>query len=176
MFSPSAEEVVPRISQNISARKTMITFFFTPAGLLVLNFLPKGTKINQDHLIDAVFPELYGQKTGIARRKGAPTFSVHMDSSMCHNGAKIPTKLAKKHIARAPRPPYSPNLSPCAFWLFRMLKEKMRDKVFRSEQHILAAITLSWNEFTFEDIQRVSRNWMQRLIWVIANSGEYYLS
>jgi hypothetical protein len=40
----------------------------------------------------------------------------------------------------------------------------------------LAAITESWNEFTFEDIQGVFHIWMERLIWVIANSGEYYQS
>jgi hypothetical protein len=45
---------------------------------------------------------------------------------------------------------------------------------FQSEEQILAAITKSWNELTFEDIQGVFHNWMERLIWVIANSGKYY--
>jgi transposase len=35
-----------------------------------------------------------------------------MDNSMCHKGAKITEKLEKRHITRAPHPPYSPNLSP----------------------------------------------------------------
>jgi hypothetical protein len=47
---------------------------------------------------------------------------------------------------------------------------------FQSEEQISAAITESWNEFTFEDIQRVFYNWVERLIWVIANSGKYYQS
>jgi hypothetical protein len=50
----------------------------------------------------------------------------------------------------------------------------MKERVFQSEEQILAAITESWNELTFEDIQRVFHNWMERLTWVIANSGEYY--
>jgi hypothetical protein len=52
----------------------------------------------------------------------------------------------------------------------------MKERVFQSEEQILAAITDSWNELTFEDIQRVFHNWMGRLTWVIANSGEYYQS
>jgi hypothetical protein len=83
---------------------------------------------------------------------------------MCDNSAKITEKLAKEHIVRAPQSPYSPYFSPCDFLLFGMLKEKMKDGVFQSEQYILAAITRSWNELTFEDIQRVFRNWMERLI------------
>jgi hypothetical protein len=62
MFAISAREVVPRIKQNIYAKKTMITIFFTSTRLLVLNFLPQGTKFNQDYLIDTVFPNLYSER------------------------------------------------------------------------------------------------------------------
>jgi hypothetical protein len=48
----------------------------------------------------------------------------------------------------------------------------MKEQVFQSEEQSLDAITENWNELTFEDIQRVFHNWMERLIWVIANSGE----
>jgi transposase len=92
---------------------------------------------------------------------------------MCQNGAKIIEKLEKRHIARAPRPPYSPALSPCHFWLFGILKQKMKKRVFQSEEQIVAG---SWNELTFEDIQRIFHNWMERRIWVVANSGKYYQS
>jgi hypothetical protein len=56
------------------------------------------------------------------------------------------------------------------------LKEKMKEWVFQSEEQILTIITESWNELTFEDIQRVFQNCMERRIWVIANSGKYYQS
>jgi transposase len=136
----------------------MITIFFTSTRLLVLNFVPKGTKFNQCYFIDTVLPNLYSKKRRIARRKGLPSFSVHMDNSMCYNGAKITEKLEKRHIPRAPHPPYSPDLSPCDFWLFGILKQKMKERVFQSEEQILSAITESWNELTFEDIQRVFHN------------------
>jgi histone-lysine N-methyltransferase SETMAR len=99
-----------------------------------------------------------------------------MDNSMCHNGAKITEKLEKRHIVRAPHPPYSPDLSPCDFPSFRILKQKIKEQVFQSEEHILADITENWNELTFEDIQRIFHNWMERLIWMITNGDEYYQS
>jgi hypothetical protein len=115
MFATSTREVVPRTKQNISAMKTMVTIFFTSTRLVVLNFLPKGTEFNQDYFIDTVLPNLYSEKRRIARRKGLPSFSVHMDNSMCHNGAKITETLEKRHIERAPHPLYSPNLSRVTF-------------------------------------------------------------
>jgi hypothetical protein len=80
MFATSAREVVPRIKQNISVMKTTVAIFFTSTGLLVLNVLPKGTKFNQDYFIDTVLPNLHSEKRRIARRKGLPSFSVHMDN------------------------------------------------------------------------------------------------
>jgi histone-lysine N-methyltransferase SETMAR len=167
MFATSAREVVPRTKQNISAKKTRVTIFFISTRLLMLNFLPKGTKFNQDYFIDTVLPNLYSEKRRIARCKGVLCFSAHMDNSMCHNGARITEKLEKRNITRAPHPPDSPDLSPCDFWTFGILKQKMKERVLQSEEQILATITESWNELTFENIQRVFHNWMERLIWVI---------
>jgi hypothetical protein len=82
MFVTSAREVVSRTKQNISAKKTMVTIFLTPTRLSVLNFLPKGTKFNQDYFIDTVLPNLYSEKRRIARRKDLSSFSVHMDNSI----------------------------------------------------------------------------------------------
>jgi hypothetical protein len=63
MFAVSAAEVVSRTKQNISAWKTMVTIFFTSTRLLVLNFLPRGTRFNQDYFIYAVLPNLDREKT-----------------------------------------------------------------------------------------------------------------
>jgi histone-lysine N-methyltransferase SETMAR len=131
---------------------------------LVLNFLPKGTKFNQNYFIDTVLPNLYSEKRRTARRKGLLSFSVHMDNSMCHKGAKIIEKLEKQHVVRDPHPPYSPDLSPCDCWLFGISKQKMKQRVFQSEEQILAAINEGWRKLTFEDIQRGFYNWMERFI------------
>jgi hypothetical protein len=79
MFATSPREVMSRTKQNISAKKTMVTIFFTSTRLLVLNILPKGTKVNQDYFIDTLLPNLYSEKRRIARRKGLSSFSVHKE-------------------------------------------------------------------------------------------------
>jgi hypothetical protein len=122
----------------------------------VLNFLPKGTKFNQDYFIDTVLPNPYSEKRRIARGKGLPSFSVQMDNSMCYNGAKIIEKLEKKTYCASSSPTLFTDLSLFDFLLFGILKQKMKERVFQSGEQILAAITESWNELIFEDIQRVS--------------------
>jgi hypothetical protein len=72
--------------------------------------------------------------------------------------------------------PYSPNLSVYDFSLLQIWKQKIKKRISQNEKQILATITKSWNEFTFEDIQKNFHNWIKRLIWVIANSDKYRVS
>jgi hypothetical protein len=58
---------------------------------------------------------------------------------------------------------YSPDLSPCDFWLFDFLKEKFKDRQLREVQSLHQAITEMWDELTFEDIQAVFLKWMNHL-------------
>jgi hypothetical protein len=163
MFSDSRENVLPRIRQDISASQTMITIFFTSRRLLVLEALPKGTKFNQDYFIQCIYPRLYREKTRISRKTDFPAFLVHMHNSMCHNGRKVSEKFAQRSIERAPHPPYSPDISPCDFWLFGILKHNMKDQEFQSQQAIFNTIAKIWDDFIFEDVQRVFQEWIERL-------------
>jgi hypothetical protein len=97
-----------------------------------------------------------------------------MDNSMSHNGDKISEKLAKRSIERAPHLLYSPDISPCDFWLFDMLKHNMKDREFQSQQAIVSPVAKMWNDLTFADVQGVFQEWMERLTWVVGNKGEYY--
>jgi hypothetical protein len=54
-----------------------------------------------------------------------------------------------------------------------MLKQKMKDRAFQSQQAILSAVAKMWNDLTFADVQRVFQERMERLTWVIRNNGEY---
>jgi hypothetical protein len=64
-------------------------------------------------------------------------------------------------------------MSPCDFWLFGMLKQKMKDREFQSQQAIVSTVAKMWNDLTFADIQCVFQEWVEHLTWVIGNIGEY---
>jgi histone-lysine N-methyltransferase SETMAR len=70
-------------------------------------------------------------------------------------------------------PSYSPDIVPCEFWLFGFLKRILKDREFPSSDEIEEAIEQVWNDFPFDDLQSVFRNWMSGLAWVTQNGGEY---
>jgi histone-lysine N-methyltransferase SETMAR len=175
MFARSPRDVIPRTRQGIGVKKTMITVFFTGRKLIVLDILPKGSRFNQLYFVDYIFPDLERENRNFHRRIPDATFCVHMDNSMCHNGSKVAAKFEKYHVIRSPHPPYSPDTSPCDFWLFGMLKEVLKDREFSSSDEIEEAITKVWDDLTFDQVQSVFHEWIRRLTWVIENGGEYII-
>jgi histone-lysine N-methyltransferase SETMAR len=99
-----------------------------------------------------------------------------MDNSICHNGKMITQEISDAKFERLPHPAYSPDLSPCDFWLFGMLKQKVKDRAFQRLEEILEAVTLLSNDVTFEQLQSIFLNWMERLEWVISNGGDHYIN
>jgi len=51
------------------------------------------------------------------------------------------TAISVKNITVCPHPPYSPDLTPCDFWLFPEVKMTMKGKCFELIQDIEAAMT-----------------------------------
>jgi hypothetical protein len=48
-------------------------------------------------------------------------------------------------------------------WLFGMLNGILNDREFHSHDEIEEVITMAWNDLTFDEVQSVFRNWMNRL-------------
>jgi hypothetical protein len=80
-----------------------------------------------------------------------------------------------RRLGRAEHPPYWLHLRPCDFWLFGFQEEKLKGRHLPAVQSLYQAITDLWDELTFKDIQAVYLEWMNRLSWVIANKGEYFI-
>jgi hypothetical protein len=150
----------------------MITIFFTGCKLIVLDILPKGIKFN--HFVDYIVPDLKRENVNFHRRIPQATFCRDADNSTCHNGSKMASKFEKHHASRLLHPSHSPNISPCDFWLFGMLKEVLNDGEFNSSDEIEEARMKVWDELTFDDLQSALHNWANRLAWVIENREVYY--
>jgi hypothetical protein len=174
MFARSPTDVTPRMRQATGAQKTMITMFVTGCQLVALEILPKGSKFNQLYFVDHFFPDLQRENVNFHRQISQATFLVHTDNSVCHNGSKVASKFENYHVPRLSHAFYSPDISPCGFWLFGMLQRVLKDREFNSIDEIEEAITKVRNKLTFGEIQSVFHNCMSRLAWVTEN-GESIL-
>ncbi|GFU23208.1 putative transposase [Trichonephila clavipes] len=94
------------------------------------------------------------------------------------NGSEKPFSvnrfLASKNIPFAPQPPYSPDLSPCDFFLFPKLKNHLRGHHFGALENILTSITDQLKAIPISESHQCYEEWKTRLQHCVASEGSYF--
>ena len=81
--------------------------------------------------------------------------------------------FAKKGISVVPQLPYSPDLSPCEFFLFPKLKFHLKGRHFGTVDNIQNVVKDQLRALPHEDFQHCYREWEQRLGRCVASQGNY---
>ena len=150
--------------------------FFNGNSLLCIDFLPKGKKYNQRYFIDNIIEEIIKNTNEDEDQLDLDQMMIHMDNCKVHKGNLVQQKLNNLKLKSIPHPPYSPDISPCDFWLFGYLKKYLEDKEIKSEHQLKTQILTAWEHVTFEELHSVFLEWIKRLKWIIENNGEYYIT
>jgi len=118
-LSPSQESENEQIQNQIDDR----LFFFDSQGIVHKEFVTPGQTVNQTFYREVL--ERLGKRVARVRPGTARTWMLHHDNAPCHTSVSINEFLAEKDIPVVPQPPYSPDLSPCDFFLFPRLKNHL---------------------------------------------------
>jgi hypothetical protein len=103
----------------------------------------------------------------------APTLMVHLDTSLCNQGAKITEKMSLRGLGQALHPVCSSGISLCGVWAFGTTKRRIKDHHFYGLEEIHRAIQEVWSQFTLEDFPNGFKSPMERLTWAIVTNREY---
>ncbi|GFV94997.1 protein GVQW3 [Trichonephila clavipes] len=80
--------------------------------------------------------------------------------------------LASKNIPVSPQPPYSPDLSPCDFFLFPKLKNLLKGHHFGTLEDIQTAVTDQ--TIPISEFHQYYEEWKKRLQRCVASEGSYF--
>ena len=108
-------------------------------------------------------------------KSDVPCF-LHMDNAGVHNSDLTRYSFRYTNLIRMPQPPHSPDLSPCDYYLFGMLKQRLQWKDTTTEVDLANAVVEILNNIPEDEWQRVFDNWIKRLEWVIENDGEFFFN
>jgi hypothetical protein len=75
-----------------------------------------------------------------------------MNNLMCYNGPQVVDELHRLKIFRTPHPLYSPDISPCDFWMFGDFKRKLNDRHLQDPEEILTAFQELRDNITFREL------------------------
>ncbi|XP_063386186.1 histone-lysine N-methyltransferase SETMAR-like [Cydia fagiglandana] len=123
-----------------SAGKLMATVFWDIEGILMIDYLPKRTTMNAEYysnllrqLRDAIKEKRRGKLS-----KG--TLMLH-DNAPVHTARTTQLVMKELGFGTIDHPPYSPDLAPCDYFLFRNLKKDLRGRKFSTDDEMKAAVT-----------------------------------
>jgi hypothetical protein len=80
--------------------------------------------------------------------------------------------LESKDITIIPHPPNSPDLAPCDFWLFDLIKQNIDDQNDAESLH--DAITTFMYSLNREEYKKTFDKWLQRMQLCVDNDGDYF--
>ena len=122
-----------------SSKKVMASVFWDREGVLMIDYLEKGSTINGKYYSD----ELHRLREEIKKkRRGKLRNGVYLlhDNAPAHT-SKVAMAAAKECGYKIlPHPPYSPDLAPSDYFLFPKLKESLRGQKFDSDTDVIGAV------------------------------------
>lgn len=145
-----------------SAKKVMASVFWDSKGILLIDYLKKGETINSQYycnLLDRLDKNIREKRPGLRKKK----ILFHQDNARVHTSVVTMAKFSELKYDLVEHPPYSPDLAPSDFHLFRNLKQFLRGKRFSSDEEVVAAVDqyfVDLPETHFKDgIHLLEKNW-----------------
>ncbi len=159
-----------RIEQ--STQKAMLILFFDRYGPVYKQWMPNGAGINR-HVYLQVMKSL---KEAVRRR--CPTHQqdwvlLH-DNAPTHNAGINVNWLRENRIECVPHSGYSPDLSPCDFWVFAELKKMVAGTRFHSIQEMITSVDAAIQTIPGEKWAAAMVRYPERLRKCITAGGAYF--
>ncbi|GBP81308.1 Mariner Mos1 transposase [Eumeta japonica] len=120
-----------------SASKLMATIFWDSEGVLLIDYLPKGTTMNGQY---------YANLLAQARSSRTEAWEVIARSAVLQDNASVHTARVSRQalkdtgFSEIDHPPYSPDLAPSDYFLFSNLKKELRGRRFVDDNQMKMAV------------------------------------
>ena len=144
--------------------------FFDSTGMIYMHWVPTGLTVNKEYYIEVLreFRKRFRWKRLALFKSGQWHF--HQDNVPVHNFILVTNYLTKMGIKTVPQPPYSPDLTPCDFWLFPKLKKNLRGCRFETIGEMNKVI----DTLTQEDFHGAFQKLLEQYNKCIAAGGDYF--
>jgi histone-lysine N-methyltransferase SETMAR len=173
-WAAAAEDVGERVKEAFTP-KTMVVIVWSVRGFHIVESLPAGETFTGGYAASLL--HRFDDSMRESRpAMGARGMTLHWDNARPHRSAEAAGAIREIRMLEMPHPPYSPDLSPCDFFLFGEIKPKLKGRSFLDSGEVLTAIKAETESITRETRERVFDEWVRRLECVIESGGDYVVN
>lgn len=159
---------------GIHQKKVMLSVWWDYQGIIYFEILRRNETINSDVYIQHLSNlnnEIQKMRPGLANRKGVV---FHHDNATPHTSLATRQKLLELGWDVLPHPPYSPDIAPSDYHLFRSLHNFLDGKKFKNDEDVKSHLIQFFNDkkqkFYEDGIMMLPERWQK----VIDNKGKYF--
>ena len=161
----------PKKTRRVPSKiKTMLITFFDSKGIIHKEFLPSGQTITREYYL-TVLKRLMSRIRWIS-----PEYKDEVVGVCCMIMRPVTLRrfLAKNNVCVLNHPPYSPDLAPCDFSLFRKLKMKLKGIYFQDVPTIQNYSTSVLESIPQSEMEQSFESLLNRCKICIESGGDYF--
>ena len=99
---------------------------------------------------------------------------LHHDNAAPHSSKTVTKYLKQERVNILPHPPYSPDLTPCDFFLLPKIKKELKNKKYNKVENFARAVQAITSSIPKEEYHRSFEDWRRRLELCIDKDGHYF--
>ncbi len=163
------------VSRERSVNKVMFLPFFDSKGLVHREYFHNQT-INKEVFLPIIKRawEAVKTKRGSEVWNNREEYLLHMDNASAHCSDLVQGHLRQIHWNTLKHPPYSPDLSPCDYFLFPRLKKKLRGHKYPSIEALVVSIERELGAITSHEWRQCFKDWVTRCKHCVLFEGNYF--
>ena len=149
-------------------------YSFNSKGPILQIPVPKRSSVTGKFYRESVLTQLVDFYQKRRQRTGVRGIKLLHDNAPAHKSATVQEYLKESGLDVLDHPPYSPDLSPCYFWLFPRLKEMLAGHRFESRCGIGSAVYQCLQHIPKEDFWAAFQKWVDRCKMCVEADGAYF--
>jgi [histone H3]-lysine36 N-dimethyltransferase SETMAR len=160
------------VRRSIYEPKVLFSIFFKSTGPLLVHAVDKGIKIDRFYYRDNCLKQVVREIKKQRPKTGTRGVKLLHDGASPHDNQEVRDYLKEEGVGLIPHPAYSPDLSPCDYWLNDYIKSRLEDQ--KDEKSLFKAVSKIVNNIPKEEYKKTFDKLIERMQLCIDNNGEYF--
>ena len=158
-----------------NAKTMLINFFSTFEESCTGEFVHPEQTVNQEFYLEVLRRLRENVRRKLLELWRSGDWFLRHDNAPAHTTLSVTRYLASLGGTIVPHPPYSPDLTPCDFFLLPTMKKTLKRKRFAIVEEVKTVSQEALKNIKLQQFQRCFTQWgKKRLDKCIAGNGEYF--
>ena len=171
---PVGQRPPQKFVRSRTVAKQMIAVFVSRAGHVATIPLVTQRTVTAAWYVEECLPRVLAAVAERRPRTRHRGLLLHHDNAAAHRAAATQEFLQVEKIQQLEHPPYSPDLAPCDFFVFPLVKSKLRGVRFDTPDLAVEAFLEHIQAISQTEWASMFQKWFQRMQKCIDNAGEYF--